>query len=423
MSQMRIFVSHSHQDNAFCHALVKALRGAGADVWYDEHDLGSGRLSPTIEREVRERPVFVVILSPVALRSPWVEDETRWAYGLFRKDASRLILPVTAASIAENDIWLFLQDFRRIEAAGLQPFPRGEAVRRTLRTLVLTPTGEKPAPTAPLPKDSAEELVARGKALEAQRRQSEALPLFERATQLAPQSFVAWANLGVTLNLLEKWQKALLAHERATTLDPNDALAWNNKGVALGSLKRVEEALAAFERATTLDPNNAMGWGNKGRTLRDLARYPEALDAFDRALAIDPTDSRAWSDRGRALSSLEHSEEAVTAFDRAATYDPNNSRAWSNKGLALTSLKRYEEALTAYERATTLDPKYGLAWNNKGNLLLRLGRYEEAVIAYDRALTLRESPGRWRTKAVVLRILGRIIEADAAEQRAKELGG
>src|SRR5689334_3836564 len=86
MSQMRIFVRHSHEDDAFCRALVQALRVAGADAWYDEHDMGSGRLGPTIERELRKRPVFVVILSPAALRSQWVEDETRWAYGLLRKD-------------------------------------------------------------------------------------------------------------------------------------------------------------------------------------------------------------------------------------------------------------------------------------------------------------------------------------------------
>ena len=85
--QLRVFVSHSHQDNAFCHAIVAALRDAGADVWYDEHNLGAGRLGPTIERELRDRSVFVVIRSPAALRSQWVEDETRWAYGLLSKDA------------------------------------------------------------------------------------------------------------------------------------------------------------------------------------------------------------------------------------------------------------------------------------------------------------------------------------------------
>ena len=43
---LRIFVSHSHQDDAFARGLVAALRGAGSDVWYDEHNMaraGSGQ--------------------------------------------------------------------------------------------------------------------------------------------------------------------------------------------------------------------------------------------------------------------------------------------------------------------------------------------------------------------------------------------
>ncbi len=43
--QLRVFVSHSHQDNAFCQQIVQALRDAGADVWYDEHNLRLGRSS------------------------------------------------------------------------------------------------------------------------------------------------------------------------------------------------------------------------------------------------------------------------------------------------------------------------------------------------------------------------------------------
>jgi hypothetical protein len=50
MAQMHVFVSHSHEDDAFCRGVVAALRGAGADVWYDEHNLGSGQLVDTIEQ-------------------------------------------------------------------------------------------------------------------------------------------------------------------------------------------------------------------------------------------------------------------------------------------------------------------------------------------------------------------------------------
>jgi predicted esterase len=74
-TQMRIFVSHSSHDNEPCRALVSALRSAGADVWYDEHNLGNGVLRDVIMRELATRPVFVVMLTKAAITSQWVHDE------------------------------------------------------------------------------------------------------------------------------------------------------------------------------------------------------------------------------------------------------------------------------------------------------------------------------------------------------------
>ncbi|HLY30045.1 MAG TPA: toll/interleukin-1 receptor domain-containing protein, partial [Ktedonobacterales bacterium] len=49
----RVFISHSHQDTAFCERLVQGLRVAGLDVWLDEHNLGAGHLPNIIEQELR----------------------------------------------------------------------------------------------------------------------------------------------------------------------------------------------------------------------------------------------------------------------------------------------------------------------------------------------------------------------------------
>jgi hypothetical protein len=35
-----IFVSHAHEDNAWCRTFLELLRQAGVDVRYDEHDVG-----------------------------------------------------------------------------------------------------------------------------------------------------------------------------------------------------------------------------------------------------------------------------------------------------------------------------------------------------------------------------------------------
>ena len=288
MSTMRVFVSHSHEDDAFCRALVAGLRRAGSDVWYDEHNLGSGQLMTVIQRELGSRPVFIVILTKATFASLWVRRETMWAYELADRDPTHIILPVTAGPIERSDFsaeneWLFLHDFKRIEAPGYQPYPQAEAVTRTLHALQLTLPGEAPLPTGPLPADSVADLIRRGLALNAQAKYAEALPLFQRATQLDPRSFSAWFNVGYTLGNLRRYEEALVALDRALALNSNDAVAWNNKGAALNNLKRYEEALAAYGRALALDQNYHYAWVGKGISLRALGRRREAEEAERRA--------------------------------------------------------------------------------------------------------------------------------------------
>src|SRR5690349_13214487 len=97
---MRIFVSHSSADHEFCTTLVKAMRDAGADVWYDQDDLGAGHLRRNISQELSTRSVFVVVLSKSAFASSWVQDECEWAYNLYSREPQRIILPVTADAYA-----------------------------------------------------------------------------------------------------------------------------------------------------------------------------------------------------------------------------------------------------------------------------------------------------------------------------------
>src|SRR5437879_4613910 len=89
----RVFVSHSQHDVEFARELVGALRAGGADVWCDEDTMQSGYLGPVIERELQTRPQFIVILSPAALRSQWVEEECRWAYIRLLRHPTYMIVP------------------------------------------------------------------------------------------------------------------------------------------------------------------------------------------------------------------------------------------------------------------------------------------------------------------------------------------
>jgi tetratricopeptide (TPR) repeat protein len=255
-------------------------------VWYDEHNLGAGQLLEEIQREVQARPVFVVLLSKNAFAAPWVRRETTWAFNLANREPNRLILPITVGAIEPSDFngqWLFLEDFKRVEARGMQPHPKDEMIAQALRLLALTPKGQAPVAVTPQPAETLTDLITQGRALNSQNKHDEALPFFQVATQLDPNSFDAWFNLGYALGELKRWAEALPATERAATLNPNSATAWTNKGATLIVLKRYEEGLAACERALALDPAYKNAWIGKAHTLRALGREAEAQEAERRA--------------------------------------------------------------------------------------------------------------------------------------------
>ncbi len=108
----RVFVSHSHSDNDFSRKLVHSLVGTGLDVWYDERNLGAGYLGPTIERELQTSDAYIVILSPAAVASQWVQSEWYAAWELLREEKIRFFIPVIAA---ECEIPLLLRGMFRVD--------------------------------------------------------------------------------------------------------------------------------------------------------------------------------------------------------------------------------------------------------------------------------------------------------------------
>ncbi len=80
MPMPRIFVSHSHHDNAWCRPFVAAMQSAGWDAWYDEKGLQAGAAwVKVIQTELQTREIFLLILTPDAWASEWVQDEVQLA--------------------------------------------------------------------------------------------------------------------------------------------------------------------------------------------------------------------------------------------------------------------------------------------------------------------------------------------------------
>jgi hypothetical protein len=113
---LHIFVSHSHDDDQWSRSFAEAVRAEGFDVFYDAtHIQGSDAWVASIQRELGRCDVFVVILTPASVASPWVQREIQLALA-----ANKRILPIVhkRLSTKEIDEVGFLRIYQWVDSVG-----------------------------------------------------------------------------------------------------------------------------------------------------------------------------------------------------------------------------------------------------------------------------------------------------------------
>lgn len=136
-------------------------------------------------------------------------------------------------------------------------------------------------------------------------------------------------------------------------------------------------------------------WFSTGLALYYQHKYDEAIQAYDRAIKTNPQFADAWRSKGIALVVQGKYDEAILAYDKVIEIDPEDAHAWDLKGLALAAegwdrinQSKYNEAISAFDKAIDLDPQYTNAWVHKGQVLKDLGRITEADAAFNKAKEL-----------------------------------
>lgn len=88
----QVFISHAHQDADFAHRLAADLRHEQLEVWIAPDSIVLGeRWVDAINRALRESGIFLLVSTPSAVDSEWVQDETNYAIELATKHQIRFI--------------------------------------------------------------------------------------------------------------------------------------------------------------------------------------------------------------------------------------------------------------------------------------------------------------------------------------------
>jgi WD40 repeat protein len=273
----RIFISHSHKDNGFGLTLVQDLRQALGDdnaVWYDAKGglHGGDNWWTRIKEELRARSVFMVILSPDALASPWVIDEIDLAWHHKNAEGKRIIPILYRTCTVPDDLAL------RHVVSFIAPKGYEEAFNELLTALEL-PVGMETKGALGKPDDAAEELVQ----------------------QMIPQIQASFARG----NWSDVIQKAGLLIQQVPSAVTHDI--YSLQGIAYLRLHDYEHADNALNSALALVSDGEARLKllhEHVHVLSFLERWKEVLQHASEALGLLPKDPYWLTIRAEALDRL-----------------------------------------------------------------------------------------------------------------------
>jgi hypothetical protein len=116
-AKAKVFLSYSHTDKPFVEKLKEDLEKKGIKTWYDDKDMNHGDIiSEAIAHGIHESWFFLIVVSPLSIKSKWVKYELDEAYDQHISQG-KIIVPVLIGSVADADIPIRLKkhlyaDFR-----------------------------------------------------------------------------------------------------------------------------------------------------------------------------------------------------------------------------------------------------------------------------------------------------------------------
>ena len=183
-----------------------------------------------------------------------------------------------------------------------------------------------------------------------------AITQFTKASEMAPDQYVVWANLGDAEMALAKSKtgpehddalnKGIEAYKKTLEIKPDDAGVHNNYALGLAQAKKFDEAQAELAKAAQLDPPNAgKYYYNLGALLVNNGQIDPAGEAFKKAIEADPNYADAQYQYGifligKAKLGSDGKYEAVPgttdAFQKYLQLKPDGPYADSAKSMLAT---------------------------------------------------------------------------------------
>lgn len=149
---------------------------------------------------------------------------------------------------------------------------------------------------------------------------------------------------------------AVAVYERALEIAPDDGRIHLNLGIAQRATGDLVGAIASYRRSLALAPNDPITLVNLGIALADRGDTTSAERALRRAIEIAPTEPLAHFNLANYALVRGEAAAAVAGYRRTVELNPALAPAHVNLARAHIVLRQYPSALAAVERALEFAP-------------------------------------------------------------------
>jgi len=247
------------------------------------------------------------------------------------------------------------------------------------------------------------------------------------------------ARVNIRNESRDEIENAITLLKQAVTVDPKFAPGWAELARAYNiksfyfsapeaeKKQMNEDAAVAVEKALALDPNLAEGHFARGVILwthDNHFPHEAAIQSYRRALELDPSFDEAHHQLGVVYFHIGLFDKGWAELEKAVNINASNTLARFRFGVINLYRGKYEDACSVF-KATPLKTNPSLWAFQYATALFRLGRTEEATQLIDDYLKkYPQDEGGVGTsvKAMMLAKAGKSREAEAAIQRATEIG-
>lgn len=229
-------------------------------------------------------------------------------------------------------------------------------------------------------------------------KQKEGLKAINKAIEINPKYYEAYAYRAVMYNLLGtyKMEEIISELDKLLTHEPeNIEIRIIKAGIYL-KYNTLDKALIEYNKILKAQPDNYKVMASRGVVYRRLGKYNLALEDYNKASESKDklTIELVLDGRGYLFIKMKLYKKAIKDFteliEKYSEEIPIDFKAYSfnNRGFAYHKMGNNEKALEDINYSLKLYPENSYAYKNRALVYLDIGKNKEACKELDRALKL-----------------------------------